>query len=169
MTVNSPIIDGQARSAAAEVLRRFIAGQITNDSFEDQVPETDDPAIWAIWDTCWLFYDDFKEHRLDGKYRLSPDLRRQLSRWVLFLDSDLPYQWPKMRFPGRDPRPFTMRNPIKRFLTHGSIHPELTEKFLAAGHYPVWPFVSVKDYKAALAAPKRLSGGRSRKMMETAQ
>jgi len=30
------------------------------------------------------------------------------------------------------------------------------ERFTKTGHYPVWPFISVRDYKAALKNPKRL-------------
>ncbi len=163
------IVDRAARDAAAELLRRFINGKVTNDDFEDGEPQTHDPAIPAIWQTCWVFYDDMKEHKLEGGYRLEPDQRRQMARWILFLDSDLPYLWPEIWLPGIDPRPRVKRSLIGRILSFGGLRLAQVEEFLATGHYPVWPFASRQDYDFALASPKRLSGGAFRRISEVVQ
>ncbi len=64
------MIDIEARKKVAEVARRFVAGQISNFEFESKFLPSQDPAIWAIEDTLWCFYDDFEEHHLKGKWRV---------------------------------------------------------------------------------------------------
>lgn len=161
MTQDSIVVDRAARDVAAERLRRFAAGRVTNNEFEGSEPDTRDPAIRAIWDTCWCFYCDMEEHRLEGDFRLDPDFRRMFARWVIFLDSDRPYVWPKIRLPGIDPRRRIRRTRLGRLCNLDSVSPKNAAAFLAAGHYPVWPFASAREYKSALKNPKRLSGQRS--------
>ena len=48
------MIDRGARDKAAELLRRFASGQLSNDEFEDGVPITEDSAVRAIWQTAWI-------------------------------------------------------------------------------------------------------------------
>ncbi|WP_299685815.1 hypothetical protein [uncultured Tateyamaria sp.] len=156
---NSDVADRDARNKAALLLRRFAVGRITNDEFEDGAPTTADPAVAAIWDTAWVYYSDLREHRLRGPDRLHPDAKRAWVRWILFLDSDLPYRWPAIRHPGNDPeagRRCDLLAWLIGSLSRVSATPE-QERFTNSGHYPVWPFSSVRDYKAALRNPKRLA------------
>ncbi|MEO0566282.1 MAG: hypothetical protein AAF066_00990 [Pseudomonadota bacterium] len=135
-------VDPEARSLAAVLLRSLISGQITNDQFEDDFPISSDPALDAIRDTAWLYYSDTKEYHLKGPERLHPDEKRAIIRWNLFL--------------GR-----VTYSKFSRFLRHlfGMADPtKKVEDFDASGHYPVWPFISKKDYLFALRNPKRLSG-----------
>lgn len=155
-----PKVDRTARNRAAQTLRDFIAGRIDNFTFEDAQPLTDDPVVRAIWESCWLIYDDFKRHRLTGRDAVSPDTRRQMLRWVLFLDTDLPYLWPDLRYAGWDPRARAQQSGWRGWLQWGP-SPRVVQDFLAKGHYPVWPFRSVAEFKQALAKPRRLSGQRS--------
>lgn len=155
-----PKVDRAARRKAAQTLRDFIAGRIDNFAFEEAEPLTDDPVVGAIWDSCWLLYDDFKRHRLTGRHALSLDTRRQMLRWVLFLDTDLPYLWPNLPFAGWDPRVRVRQSGWRGWLT-GGLSLSVVQGFLAKGHYPVWPFRSVMEFKHALATPRRLSGQRS--------
>ena len=153
-------VDPEARSLAAVLLRRLISGQITNDQFEDDFPISSDPALDAIRDTAWFYYSDTKEYHLKGPERHHPDEKRAIIRWILFLDSNCIYQWPAIRLPGNDPGRFTYSN-FSRFLRRLLGMPDPTNKvrdFDASGHYPVWPFISKKDYLFALRNPKRLSG-----------
>ena len=91
------MIDRKARDKFAELLRHFIAGQITNEAFEDQIPYSpEDPAIFEIWYfAVWPLYDDFEEHTLTGKYRVPDEYRRETAKWVLFLKTDQEYRWPR--------------------------------------------------------------------------
>ncbi len=154
------VVDLPARRNAAEIFRRFIGGQITNDHFLDRLPDTNDPAIGVVWDATWSFYCDFREHKLTARDRLHPDTRRACIRWLLFLDSDLPYQWPPIHQPHANPIEGAgsgMSAMIRRWVGKDE-QPSQTDKFANAGHYPVWPFISQKDYRAALRHPKRLNG-----------
>lgn len=155
--------DRQACDLAAQALRDFASGRITNNEFEAAEPQTKDPAIRAIWETVWLFYDDVSEHRLTGRHKLPRDLRRGWVRWILFLHSDLPYEWPDLPHPGVDPEPRITTSLLGRlFAPLGGLRESWVTPFLSAGHFPVWPFLSVKDYKRALAAPRLLSGRRGK-------
>ncbi|WP_092896505.1 hypothetical protein [Rhodobacter sp. 24-YEA-8] len=156
------MIDRPARDAAAQTLRSFISGKITNVAFEDLQPQTDDPAIHAIWDTCWIFYDDFKTHRLEGKNRLNLEQRKSCVRWIVFLHSDLEYSWPPIRQPGSDPNLRVSRG-LWRSVFFGpfDLLPEEVSEFMSAGYYAVWPFNSVKDYKQAIRSPRMLAGIRA--------
>jgi hypothetical protein len=96
------MIDRQSRDLLSILLRRFANGAISSSGFEDQQRQLSekDPVIHAIIDVSWLFYDDSWERRLVGTKRLSPPDRREFVRWILFLDSDFEYVWPKIRWPG---------------------------------------------------------------------
>ena len=159
-TMATSDVDVSARRIACQVLRDFISGRITNDEFEKRFPDTRDGAVGAIWDTSWVFCDDFKAHRLDGKHRLSLNERRVCMRWLLFLHGKLPYEWPDLNLPGLDPAPRMQSSFWRRlFSQHQNLSEPEVKRFLSSGHFPVWPFTRVSDYKRALASPKFFAGG----------
>jgi hypothetical protein len=83
------MIDRTARARAAEAIRHFVAGQITNKEFLRRYPDSkDDPVIWALDDTVWCLYDDISTHRLSGEYALPKELKNDVARWLMFLYSD---------------------------------------------------------------------------------
>ena len=154
----SMMVDRNVRDRAAQLLRNFISGKITNDAFADQCPVTTDRAIYAIWDTAWVLYSDMHTHRLIGKHRLSVDMRRVCVRWLLFLHSNDEYEWPDISLPGIDPSTRIQQSLWRRLLKlDNSLAPDVANEFMASGHYPVWPFISVKAYRQALKAPRLLS------------
>ena len=123
------------------------------------MPRSGDPAIYAIFDTARLYYSDLNEHRLSGSRRLHPDMKRARMRWILFLDSDLRYEWPPIQHPGADPtaqRDGGLLSLVLGFFGKGQS--EAATVFDAAGHYPVWPFISANDYREVLLNPRRLAG-----------
>lgn len=154
------MIDRTARDAAAQALRSFINGKMTNFAFEGLQPQTEDPAIHAIWDTCWLYYDDFKEHRLERSHTLTEDERKACVRWIIFLHNDLEYKWPLIRHPGSEPSPRSGKGFWRKLLSLNFFDQSEEEviRFLNSGHYAVWPFISLQDYKHALRSPRLLSG-----------
>lgn len=84
---------------------------------------------------AWLLSSDMKEHRLVGRYSVGPGERREVLRWILFLDSDFEYRWPKISLPGisllRRARPI-----VTRWLNGpNAISYERAAGFLAAGDY----------------------------------
>ena len=144
------MIDKQARDKMAEILRHFISGQLSNFDFEEQIPDTGDAAVCAIFDTSWCFYDDFREHYIKGKWDLPQATKSQVARWILFLYSNEPYLWPDISFPGIRP------------LRHGFISKLLgaslkEQKFMASGDYSVWPFISTETFNRAKQNPKLLA------------
>lgn len=152
-------MDRAARDRASTLLRRLANGQFSNDQFEDAMPRSSDPAIYAIFDTAWLYYSDFNEYWLVGSHRLHPDMKRAWIRWILFLDSDLRYEWPPIRHPGADPMAQQGGGLISTVLgLFGKGQPDAASVFDTAGRYPVWSFISAKDYRQALRSPRRLAG-----------
>lgn len=151
------VIDRRARDRASQLLRDFISGKITNFDFESRWPVTQDPSVDAIWDTAWLFYDDFKTHKLTGRHKLDATTKRMIVRWIIFLHGDFDYQWPRLSLAGADPSVRVEQSAWQQLFFPSGLKRTKVNEFLKAGHYPVWPFGSVKDYKAALSKPRFLS------------
>lgn len=145
------MIDVAARKKAAEVARRFVAGQISNFGFEDRYPSSKDPAILAIEDTFWCFYDDFEEHCLKGKWSVPEEIKPVILRWVMFLYSNQEYQWPKIGYPGI--RPITYGLFGKLFNRD-----KKQQEFLAAGEIDYWPFINKESFEIAKQNPFLLAG-----------
>jgi hypothetical protein len=153
------MIDRAARDQLSRSLKLLVTGRISNGQFEGSIPETkQDPSITALADMAWLLYSDMKEHRLVGRHSIGPGERREVLRWILFLDSDFEYRWPKMPLPGLSPLR-RVRPALTRWLHWPSaISPKQAAEFLAAGDHSAWPFVSRSEYRHTLANPRRLAG-----------
>ncbi len=145
------MIDTKSRKKAAEVARRFVAGQVSNFELENEFPSSKDPAMWAIEDTLWCFYDDFEEHCLKGKRGVPEEARSVMLRWVMFLYSNSEYEWPKISYPGV--RPIECGLFGKIFNRHKKQH-----EFLTSGEVEYWPFISNESYHNAKQNPVLLAG-----------
>lgn len=160
-------IDRPARDQLSRNIRLLVSGKISNDQFEDGIPETGDAAIMAFAGMTWLLYSDMYEHRLIRRYAIEPSTRREVLRWVLFLDSDCQYRWPKMYLPGLQPLR-RIRPTLLRWLSWpNAISPEHASQFLAAGDRLAWPFISRAEYKYALKNPRRLAGNTNRRPLQS--
>jgi hypothetical protein len=168
------------RKRAAELVRQFASGRITNDEFEDAYQALPwDRATMEMFSFVWGFYDDLYEHRLRGRHRLSPLQRRVFARCVLFLRSELEYEWPKRakwlwcqqrdkanpaeRIPWWKPDelvlaglPFWGRRvrELRRRMEENRDR-DLRMRMIDDR---VWPFRRMADYKAALQSPPYLAG-----------
>ena len=145
------MIDAEARKKAAEIARRFVAGHVSNFEFENEFPSSKDPAMWAIEDTQWCFYDDFEEHCLKGKWRVPEEKKSVMLRWVMFLYSKEEYEWPKISYPGVRPIEYGLFG--KLFNRHKKQH-----EFLTSGEVDFWPFINKESYLNAKQNPVLLSG-----------
>ncbi len=162
--------DRPDRIILAEAMRQFASGTITNDQFEDLCPKNshDDLAIGELFNVCWLLYDDMHEHKMRGRYRLGKFQREIFARCVLFLHTDLEYEWgkrakwlwvrPNQRSGYFDQIMFTSisrraRNLQKRLLREED---KLAKQELIDDR--IWPFHSRRDYKEALKHPVYLTG-----------
>lgn len=144
------MIDSSSRRIAAELLRQFAAGRLTNDEFADRWPQSLDPAVTVVRDAAWFLYGDLREYRLTGPDRLSRHVRRQVVRWVLFLHTDLPYEWPIAT---------AIQNVARQLVTVLSLGAAArfwAGRLRACGEVEVWPFIRGADYRAALRRPKLL-------------
>ncbi len=84
------MVDREARDKMAEALRHFVAGRTTHVEFSAQIPATRDRAVGEA-----QFLDiECGDHRLGDDYPLAQDQRNAYLRWMLFLYTDIPYQWP---------------------------------------------------------------------------
>ena len=145
------MVDRESRDKAAEVLRRFISGQITNFDFEAKMPLSEDEVILAVEDSMWCFYDDFRKHKMKGEWKLPKETVEIMSRWIIFLHTNNEYKWPNFSFAGIRP------------LEHGwlsklSGKPIKEQAFMQTGAYSVWPFFDMESYNNALQNPRLLSG-----------
>jgi hypothetical protein len=43
------MIDTHARTRFAGLIRQLVAGLVTNDQFEDRLPQSDDPAVHEVY------------------------------------------------------------------------------------------------------------------------
>src|SRR5665213_2403008 len=156
------MIDRGARARAADLIRYFRDGRLTNDELVEKWPSrSSDRVIEAMNNMLWNYYDDLKEHALTGKYALLDDGRANLTRYAQFLDSDLPYEWPQVRFDrvGTPAWPFVV---IGAILTLGLVLPvyfwhrrrigEFEADLRRTGEFDLWPFIRKCDFDAMNSA-----------------
>ncbi len=153
------MIDRPSRDRLSAQLRRYMCGRITNwelDDTEDELKEDSDRAIAQI---VWLTYSDIPKFRAVGVRRVDEGTRTTYERCILFLDSELEYEWPGWNPKGR-PWFLWLRN----WLSSGRAMREFCEAEAAedqewrnAGDVEVWPFIRRQDYEQALKTPRRLA------------
>ena len=162
-------------------MRQLSVGVISNDGFECDIlddvthgwlPEQyyrsakakkDDAVIVPILELCWGLYDDTRHHHLVGSDQLSQESLKIIAHCILFLHTDLEYEWP----------PFDTRSPIFSFsladflvclLTLGQnfrnkrkVQLLAYEDFKKTGDFEYWPFFRKSDYDQHLTQPPFLS------------
>lgn len=173
------MVDKQRRKKLAFHLRQLSVGQTTNDDFEYGIVEemtdgwlpdqyyrsknavNDDAIIIPMLELCWGLYDGTRRHKLIGSDKLAPESLKAIAVCILFLHSDLKYEWPPI-----DTVPhFSLADLLMAVLTLGySVKIKRGEmeknylKWQAAGDFNVWPFFSQADYKKQLEQLSFLSG-----------
>jgi hypothetical protein len=147
------VIDREARNRLAEAISSLVSGQITNGEFEDHLRGwSHDSAINEVFrGGPWMLYDDLHTYRLQGANKLTPELKTEAARWVLFLKTDLAYEWPVLSRPAR--LLFVLTN----ICTVGLAGFLYRRRLKQVGDISVWPFVRYSDYEAALEQPPYLS------------
>ncbi len=141
------MIDRAARDNLAERLRHLTTGLATNFQFERGAVRSADPVISEIeFRLAWPAYDDMHEHRLTGPNAITLGQRLDFATAILFLKSNLPYEW-KSHTGLRGLLngvfrlvPFTRKNRLDT----------------STGDLRVWPFYRKTDYDAALKQPPYL-------------
>jgi len=146
------VIDRDSRNALAEAIRALASGAISNFEFETRIPTRSlDPAIDAVFSGgAWFLYSDLSEYRLIGRHRLPRTAKSEIARWVLFLKTDLPYEWPTLTGLSR------LLMTIFAFVTLGLSSHVYRRTFRRYGDFEVWPFARRSDFDGALAQPAYL-------------
>lgn len=146
------MIDRISRDRLAEQIRHLVAGVITNYEYEDRiVTGSRDPAVGEIYWVIWQLYDDLHEHRLTGT--ISKEDRRVIARLILFLKSDLEYEYP------HSSPLFGLLLVLGSILMHGILGflTLLFTQLLRQNDAPsFWPFMRLSDYETALTRPPYL-------------
>jgi hypothetical protein len=150
------MIDPQARSTLAEATRALVAGRITNYQFDDRIPKSPDAAVREIYNKgLWLLYCDLRQYRLAGTDRLKAQERSMAARCVLFLKSNLSYDWPVLSGPS------SVLLAVLNLLTFGIAGRAYSNRACAGRDIAYWPFVSAAQYSDALQSPPYLNGSGS--------
>jgi len=147
------MVDRHSRNQLAEGIRALASGLITNDEFEQRVPVgSDDPAIRAVFsEGAWLLYSDLRQYRLSGKHRVPIQSKKEVARWVLFLKTDQPYQWPTLG--GLQKLIFV----VMAVPTFGVFTKLYRSSLAKCGDIDVWPFIRRSDFEEALKSPVYLN------------
>lgn len=135
------MVNPAKRRFASELIEKFVSAEITNDALSDDFPrDKQDPALEAIWWELWQHYSDMYSHKAEGKHQLSLEEVELFRRSVLFLRSNLEYEWPAHKLVSW--RHFALRvmGIAKR------MDKRLDEEFRSHGDYQLWPFIRREDY-----------------------
>ena len=145
-TDETTLIDRTSRTNLAESLRHLAAGVISNDAFERRlVRHSHDAAVRQVFsEGAWNLYSDLREYCLTGSDRLSDTARTEVARWILFLKTNLPYEWPVI--------PAWVRLALVplNLITFGLVGRLIVKWLGRFGDQRVWPFLRRSDYEAAL-------------------
>jgi hypothetical protein len=154
------MINRQPRDKLSAQLKRYLCGRITNRELDDTGDDLPDDGAFAISEMVYLTYSDYPEFHAIGDKRVQGETRKMYERCILFLDSELEYEWPEWH---PKPRPWFMW--LRNLLSSGQAEmktreAEATEDeaWRAVGDVEVWPFIRRQDYDNALRAPRRLPG-----------
>lgn len=130
------------RDVAASVLQDLIDGKITNDEFMSRFkfPKNTDPALGAIFMFAWGQFSDLRTHRLTGRDALVPERRAVMERSVLFLRTDLEFEWP--------PAKPSLARGLLEMIGLGRRFRAAEEEYKSKGDFEVWPFFRKADYEA---------------------
>lgn len=143
------------RDRAIALLRAFAVGKLTNDEFEDRydaildtrpVRAWEDRALWALKTIVWYCYDDLSTHRLDGKYALTKEGKKNVARWILFLQTNLPYEWKRHDF-------ISFHDGVFNLVTFGWWSRREAAKFEKID-WEIWPFRRPADFEHARIRPR---------------
>jgi len=126
---------------------------MTNYAFEDAGVGSKDEVIPEIeFRLAWPHYDDMHEHTLSGGHAITRGARLDFARSILFLKTNLPYEWKRQTGTrGFLNSIFRLFPPARRALLQ-----------VGVGDLRVWPFFRYSDYRQALQRQPYLHGQESK-------
>ena len=136
------------RRQYAEIVRQFLSGRMTNLQYEercDAILENADLAVRQIYVELWGGYCDFREHYIGRRHGMTKDARRATARWIMFLHSNRPFEYPV----------YGCLPMLISICTLGIIRKPDPK---SAGDAHCWPYFRESDFKHDLARPTLLAG-----------
>ena len=140
------MVDRIQRDRLAKAIRRLAAGLITTDEFAAATTafgSSPDTAVRSVYRVACALYDDLRVQRLAGDHGLGKGGRRQVARWIVFLRSDLEYEWPDLT---------TWRwwlLVLPNLLTFGAVGALVRRWHDQRGEAGAWPFIRSADLARA--------------------
>jgi hypothetical protein len=128
------MVERIARDQLIELLGELAAGRLTKDQFVARRPRSKDRAVGEISSQAWLLFDDARGEGRAGAFQLPRDDRRDLDRWILFLQSGKEYEWPAL------PAWARILGFVPSVLTFGLFWRPYRFWFERQGDFRVWPF-----------------------------
>jgi hypothetical protein len=168
------MVDKERRKKLAFHLRHLAVGLISNDEFENYItddvtfgwlPEQyyrskeakfDDLIIQPMLELSWCLYSDLKEHKLTGHYKLSNEQLKDITRFILFLQSDFEYEWSYLD-PTNPLIKFSFKDLLLSVWTLGQYYrnkinerKQQLNEFEKSGNFEYWPFIIKEQYEEQL-------------------
>ena len=145
------MVDRESRIQAISVLKRLALGRSTSYDSEnilmDLCATTSDPIIYALFKTVFEIGGDCDES-LACVFSKGSKMRKRICRWILFLKTDLKYEWPKERLaPGI--KDFYKPNWFDKLFGLDARIMLSNKTFMSRGDYQVWPFFRQSDLEGA--------------------
>lgn len=141
-------------------IRRYLNGRISNWQLDDTSDKLDDDGAHGVWCFAFTTFSDNPEYYAIGDAAITGEVREVFVRCILFLDSDLEYEWPPWNPLGDEPIFLWLCN-LLTFGRAGEAHRKKEDDDLEVwrshGDIDVWPFNREADYEIAKMSPRRLA------------
>ena len=129
------MVDRTSRDQLIELLSNLAAGEMAKDQFEARRPRSKDRAVGEVAGQAWLLFADARHDARTGRYKLTRDDRRDVARWILFLETEGEYRWPAL------PGWARIAGFVPSVLTFGLFWRPYRFWFERQGDFRVWPFL----------------------------
>jgi hypothetical protein len=137
------VIDRLLRGQLTVLLRDLSEGNARRDQFRAPFSRSKDLAVREIAEQAWLLCRDLPEPGSAGRKKRLREARGEVSRWILFLESEREYEWPSLSSAAR------VAGFIPSVITFGLFWAPYRWWFRRRGDSRVWPFIDEKQFQTA--------------------
>lgn len=146
------MVNREKREVARRLLDEFLKREITGEELADSYPrDKADAAIGAIYERVWGYWDDGDTGRRVPQGQQQGEARAVFERCMAFLDSNLEYEWPPVRW-------FKVSMALLRACGFRSMAERKARESLnqirSHGNLEVWPFIRKEDYERFSSRPR---------------
>jgi hypothetical protein len=151
------MVDADRRRKLATKLKTFLAGGSTTEELleDDSYWRSKDRGLAAVFRRLWLTFESTCYTSDDEEFK-KLDAREEIERVVLFLDSQLEYQWRDREILGVPVPVFY----VLHVLTFGYYGRQCQKREEALGDVDAWPFIRKADMELVRARHSELPAER---------